>query len=110
MTPDRKKLLLTAWLERGRREWQPEIHGRGLATLNISAEVKMRPRGPLGTPIPPYDNLEFQLLQKEINGQKINAIACEGVIVEPLVAEDSRLEPVRFKSSMAHARRRRRGC
>ena len=80
---ERETVIRTAWKERGRNEWDPETHGRGLLPLNIQAETKMNPRGTLGTPIPPYDNLEFRLEQTTVNGQIISAIVCECFVVEP---------------------------
>jgi hypothetical protein len=111
MNQERKQIILTAWTERGREAWDPETHGRGLLSLNIPAEVGMTPRGPLGTPIPPY-NLEFRLEHTTVNGQVINAIVCEGIVVEPTGAwEEPSKKPFRpapYRSRIGEARKRRR--
>jgi hypothetical protein len=85
---DREQVIQAAWRERGRDEWEPDTHGKGLLPLNIQAEIRMSPTGPLGTPIPPYDGLEFRLEQSNVDGQTLSAIVCEGVIVEPVVSRD----------------------
>ena len=109
MTKHDKVLIQTAWNERGRFEWDPEVHGRQLASLNIAADAGMKPSVP-GAPIPLHDNLEFRLVQTVVNGETINAIVCEGVIVEPIIQDfKPPPQPVRFKSTMAQARKRRRG-
>jgi hypothetical protein len=110
MNQERERVIVAAWKERGRKEWDPETHGRGLLSLNIQAEVRMTQRGPLGTPIPAHDNLEFRLEQANVNGQTINAIACEGVVVEPpITREESAKKPVPYRSKIAEVRKTRRG-
>jgi hypothetical protein len=79
--PQREKVIRTAWKERGSKQWDPQTHGRGLCSLNIEAKIEMRPTRP-GTPLPNYDNLEFRLERTTVNGQPVDAIACEGVVVE----------------------------
>jgi hypothetical protein len=34
----REQVIRAAWKERGRDEWDPDTHGRGLLALNIQAE------------------------------------------------------------------------
>jgi hypothetical protein len=49
MNQEREKVIVAAWKERGRKEWDPETHGKGLLSLNIQAEIRMTQRGALGT-------------------------------------------------------------
>jgi hypothetical protein len=73
----------------------------------------MSPVGPLGTPIPPYDALEFRLEQSNVNGQTLSAIVCEDVIVKPAENRDEAakrpFKPAPFNSKITEARRTRRG-
>ena len=78
----RERIIRAAWEERGRAEWDPEAHGRGLLSLNIPATAAMRPIR-FGEPRPPYDNLEFHLVHATMGGQPVvNSIVCEDVVVE----------------------------
>ncbi len=77
----RERIIRAAWEERGRAEWDPETHGRGLLSLNIPATAAMRPIR-FGEPRPPYDNLEFHLVHATMGGQPVNSIVCEDVVVE----------------------------
>ena len=70
---DRSALIRQRWTETGIRMWNPRLHGRGDATLNIQGRVGLLPPEP-GETMPRYDKLEFRML----GGQ----IVCEGVIVE----------------------------
>jgi hypothetical protein len=80
-TEDRERVIRAAWGERGKAQWDPNTHGRGLLALRIRAKVEMRPVRP-GAPLPPYDDLEFRLVRATMGGQPINSIVCEGVVVE----------------------------
>lgn len=71
--PDRAALIRQRWAETGIRMWNPRLHGRGDATLNIQGRIGLLPPEP-GETMPRYDKLEFKML----GGQ----IVCEGVIVE----------------------------
>jgi hypothetical protein len=70
-----------AWRERGSRQWDPMTHGRGLSSLIIQAKTEMVERTP-GMALPKYDTLEFRLEGTTVNGQSVDAIVCEGVVVE----------------------------
>jgi hypothetical protein len=72
-SPERESIIRTAWKERGAKQWDPEVHGRGLAPLNIQAFTGMQTTEP---------NLEFKLGGTEIDGTPMTAIVCEGVVVE----------------------------
>lgn len=62
--------------------WNPNIHGVGLAALNIQGRVELLP--PMsGETLPRYDKLEFKLIE--------GRILCEGVVVDPL---KTRCKPV----------------
>src|SRR5437588_8643514 len=79
-TEDRERVIRAAWGERGKAQWDPNTHGRGLLSLHIPAKVEMRSVRP-GAPLPPYDDLEFRLVRATVGGQPINSIVCEGVVV-----------------------------
>jgi hypothetical protein len=83
MDEDRERIIRAAWEERGKAQWDTETHGRGLLSLHIPAKVEMRPVR-FGAPKPPYDDLEFRLVRATMNGQPVNSIVCEGVVVETL--------------------------
>jgi hypothetical protein len=72
-SPARERIIRTAWEERGSKQWDPTIHGRGLAPLNMAASMDMTPERP-GHPLPLYDNLEFRLVTATMNGQAIKSI------------------------------------
>jgi hypothetical protein len=79
-TPERERLIRDAWNERGSKEWEPATHGRGLKSLNIQASTDMR-TAPFAYPMPPYDNLEFRLVHATIDGQPMDSVVCEDVVV-----------------------------
>jgi hypothetical protein len=60
-SPERESIIRTAWKERGAKQWDPQVHGRGLAPLNIQASTDMQTTKPGQQPLLPYDNLEFRL-------------------------------------------------
>jgi len=80
--PDREKLIRRRWLETGIKMWNPDQHGAGLATLNIQGRAELLTPKP-GETLPGYDTLEFKTVQTHVNGQVVNQIVCEGVIVDP---------------------------
>ena len=80
---EREGTIRAAWEERGRAQWDPNTHGRGLLSLHIPATVEMRPVR-VGAPLPPYDDLEFRLVRATMGGQPVNSIVCEGVVVETI--------------------------
>jgi len=80
--PDREKLIRRRWLETGIKMWNPDQHGAGLATLNIQGRAELLTPKP-GETLPGYDTLEFKTVQSYVNGEVINQIVCEGVVVDP---------------------------
>jgi hypothetical protein len=77
----RKAVILAAW-ERGKTQWNPDTHGRGLGPLFIPAENRMTHNesveyGPLQLPA----QLEFRLERAAASGRLYDAIVCEGVVV-----------------------------
>jgi hypothetical protein len=43
MDEDREQTIRAAWEERGKAQWNPETHGRGLLSLHIPAKVEVTP-------------------------------------------------------------------
>jgi hypothetical protein len=82
-TENRERIIRAAWEERGKAQWDLNSHGRGLLSLHIPAKVEMRPAR-VGTPLPPYDDLEFRLVRATMSGLPIDSIVCEGVVVETI--------------------------
>jgi hypothetical protein len=62
--------------------WNPDVHGAGHAALNIQGRVELLPVKP-GEALPGYDKLEFKMVRSFIDGQTLNGIVCEGVVVDP---------------------------
>jgi hypothetical protein len=81
MNTHTEQVIRAAW-KRDRDQCDPETHGRGLLPVHLPADTGMGSPGMLGTPIRPYDGLEFRLEQSNVNGQTLSAIVCEGVIVD----------------------------
>ena len=79
---EREKLIRRRWLETGIKMWNPDIHGAGHAALNIQGRTELLPVKP-GETLPGYDTLEFKMVRSYINGQAVNRIVCEGVVVDP---------------------------
>ena len=79
---DSEKLIRRRWLETGIKMWNPDHHGAGQAALNIQGRAELRPPKP-GETLPEYDTLEFKIVQSYVNGEAVNQIVCEGVVVEP---------------------------
>ena len=80
--PDREKVIRQRWLETGVKMWNPYHHGAGLAALNIQGRAELLTPKP-GETLPRYDTLEFKTVQSYVNGEVINQIVCEGVVVDP---------------------------
>jgi hypothetical protein len=78
---NRKGIIRAAWEERGKSQWDQKTHGRGLLSLHIPASVEMT-AARFGAPLPAYDDLEFRLVRATMNGQPVNSIVCEDVVVE----------------------------
>jgi hypothetical protein len=71
---EREKLIRRRWTETGTKMWNPNVHGAGLAALNIQGRVELLPPSP-GEMLPRYDKLEFELIE--------GRIFCEGFVVDP---------------------------
>lgn len=78
----REKLIRRRWLETGIKMWNPRVHGAGHAALNIQGRAELLSPKP-GETLPGYDKLEFKMVQCTVNGQAVNRIVCEGVVVDP---------------------------
>jgi len=72
--PEREKLIRRRWTETGIKIWNPNVHGVGLAALNIQGRAGLLAAKP-GNTLPRYDKLEFKLVAGHI--------VCEGVVVDP---------------------------
>jgi hypothetical protein len=79
---EREKLIRRRWLETGIKMWNPEVHGAGHAALNIQGRAELLLPKP-GETLPGYDKLEFKMVRSCVNGQEVNRIICEGVVVDP---------------------------
>ena len=79
---DREKLIRRRWLETGTKMWNPDRHGAGHAALSIQGRAELLPPKP-GETLPGYDTLEFKIVQSYVNGEAVNLIVCEGVVVDP---------------------------
>jgi hypothetical protein len=79
---EREKLIRRRWLETGMKMWNPDVHGTGRAALNIQGRTELLPPKPNET-LPRYDKLEFKMVGSCVNGQAVNRIVCEGVVVDP---------------------------
>ena len=79
---EREQLILRRWSETGIKLWNPDFHGAGHAALNIQGQSKLLPPNP-GEKPPRYDTLEFKMVRSNVNGQAVDRIVCEGVVVDP---------------------------
>jgi hypothetical protein len=79
---ERENLIRRRWTETGIKMWNPDVHGAGLAALNIQGRAELLPVKP-GETLPGYDKLEFRMVRSYVNGQAVNRIVCEGVVVDP---------------------------
>ena len=79
---EREKLIRRRWTETGIKMWNPDVRGAGHAALNIQGRVELLPVKP-GETLPGYDKLEFKTVRSYVNGQAVNRIVCEGVVVDP---------------------------
>src|ERR1700681_3083741 len=80
---ERKNLIRRRWTETGIKMWNPDVHGTGQAALNIQGRAELLPPKP-GETLPGYDTLEFKMVRSCVNGQEVNHIVCEGVVVDPV--------------------------
>ena len=79
--PAREQLIHRRWRETGIKMWNPDHHGAGHAALNIQGRAELLPPRP-GETLPGYDTLEFNV-RSCVNGQEVDLIVCEGVVVDP---------------------------
>jgi hypothetical protein len=89
--PAREQLIHRRWLETGIKMWNPDHHGAGQAALNIQGRAELLPPKP-GETLPEYDTLEFKIVRSCVNGQEVDHIVCEGVVVEPPKRRAQRLK------------------
>ena len=87
---EREKLIRRRWRETGIKMWNPDVHGAGHVALNIQGRVELLPPKP-GETLPGYDTLEFKMVRSCVNGQEVNHIICEGVVVDPPKRQAGRL-------------------
>jgi hypothetical protein len=79
---EREKLIRRRWAETGIKMWNPDVHGAGRAALNIQGGLGLLPPKP-GETAPQYDKLEFKLIRSDADGQAVEQILCERVVVDP---------------------------
>jgi hypothetical protein len=77
----REKLIRRRWSETGIKMWNPDFHGAGHAALNIQGRSELLPPKP-GETLPGYDTLEFKMARSHVDGQAVDLIVCEGVVVD----------------------------
>ena len=77
---EREKLIRRRWIETGIKMWNADVHGAGHASLNIQGRTELLPVKP-GETLPGYDKLQFKTVRSYVNGQAVNRIVCEGVVV-----------------------------
>jgi hypothetical protein len=77
-----EKLIRRRWAETGIKMWNPKVHGAGHAALNIQGRIELLPPKP-GETLPGYDTLQFKMVRSCVNGQEVNRIICEGIVVDP---------------------------
>ena len=87
---EREKLIRRRWSETGIKMWNPDFHGAGYAVLNIQGRSELLPPKP-GKTLPRYDTLEFKVARSNVNGQAVDLIVCEGVVVDPPKRQAGRL-------------------
>jgi len=86
---ERESLIRRRWSETGVKLWNPRLHG-----LNIQGQSKLLPPKP-GEKLPRYDTLEFKMVRSNVNGQVMDRIVCEGVVVDPPKRRAYTAAPVR---------------
>ena len=86
---ERESLIRRRWSETGIKLWNPRLHG-----LNIQGQSKLLPPKP-GEKLPRYDTLEFKMVRSNVNGQVMDRIVCEGVVVDPPKRRAYTAAPVR---------------
>jgi hypothetical protein len=87
---EREKLIRRRWSETGVKMWSSDFHGAGHAALNIQGRSELLLRKP-GETLPRYDTLEFKVARSNVNGQAVDLIVCEGIVVDPPKRQAGRL-------------------
>ena len=87
---EREKLIRRRWSETGIKMWSPDFHGAGHAALNIQGRSELLLPEP-GETLPRCDTLEFKVARSNVNGQAVDLIVCEGVVVDPPKRQAGRL-------------------
>jgi hypothetical protein len=76
----RKRLIIAVWRDQGAATWDPQIHGKGLAPLQIKVPDP-GPRSQAPAPLELSETLEFRLESRMVRGKPFPSIVCEGVVV-----------------------------
>ena len=79
---DREKLIADVGLRPGLRCGTPIVTAPGMQLLIFKGRAELLPPKP-GETLPGYDTLEFKIARSCVNGQEVDHIVCEGVVVEP---------------------------
>jgi hypothetical protein len=77
---EREVLIQRRWKETGVKLWDPNVHGEGLAPLNIEGQIDTAP-AKQGQPPRKPDILEFKLVRSYMTSKPVDRIICEGVLV-----------------------------
>jgi hypothetical protein len=72
----RERLIHRVWAERGYAIWKPP----GPLIIDLPSDMKAAPRRAVRIPA----SLTYELRPTTVKGKAIDAIVCEGVVVEPL--------------------------
>jgi hypothetical protein len=78
----REQLIRRRWAETGIKMWNPDVQGAGHGALSIQGGAALLPPKE-GETLPRYDRLEFRMVRSETDGQQVEQIVCEGVVVDP---------------------------
>jgi hypothetical protein len=73
----REGVIRAAWMERGRKLWNPKIHRKGVPLI-----IPAQQAGTSATTVSPSDTLEFRFFRARAPIQPFNYIVCEGAVVE----------------------------
>jgi hypothetical protein len=60
--------------------WNPEHPGAEHAALKIQGQAELLPPKP-GETLPEYDTLEFKIVRSCVNGQGVDHIVCEALLL-----------------------------
>jgi hypothetical protein len=78
---EREALIRRRWKDTGVTLWRQDVHGEGLAPLQIEAQTVMAAPARRDRPRPDPDILEFKLVRSYMTGKPVDRIICEGVVV-----------------------------